>query len=87
MIQALAKATNSLHFSWPVQSEPEIKGTTVSSFSVCMCRWYKLGVNLAADLVAAVLLSCACKIFPPTLHDMWQMHWARIFIRVNRPLY
>ena len=31
-----------------------IKGTAVSSLGVCVCRWYKCGVNLASVLFAAV---------------------------------
>ena len=53
MILALAKALNSLLFIWPVRSEPAIKETAVSSFGVCVCRWYKFGVNLVSDLFAA----------------------------------
>ena len=65
MIPALAKAINSSFFSWPVQSEPAIKaGTAVSSFGVCMFRWYKFGVNLAADLVAAVFAELCMQNFP-----------------------
>ena len=65
MIPALAKAIDSLFSPGrPVRSEPAIKGTTVSSFGVCVCRWYKFSVSLASDLYAAVLLDDACKNFP-----------------------
>ena len=45
----LSEEDQQLIFSWPVRSEPAIKGTAASSFCVCVCRWYKLGVNLATD--------------------------------------
>ena len=53
MIPALGKAIDSLFFSWPVRYDLAVQGTAVSSFGVCVCRWYKFGVNLASDLFAA----------------------------------
>ena len=52
MIPASGKAINSLFFSSPVRSEPAVKRTAVSSIGVCVCHWYKFGVNLASDLFA-----------------------------------
>ena len=71
MIPALVRAIGSLFFSWPVWSEQAINATAVSSFGVCICRWYTFGVNLASDLFAANLLDNACKIFPPTIHNIY----------------
>ena len=93
MIPALAKAINSLFFSWPVRSELAIQGTAASSFSVCVCRWYKLGVNLVSDLFAADFAGqCIGKFsLPPStipIGYLCDMRIGPVFsLRVNHRLY
>ena len=60
----LSKGDQQLIFSWSVRSEPAIKGTSVSSFGVWVCRWFKIGVNLASDLFAAEFAELCMQKFP-----------------------
>ena len=53
-----------LFFSWLVQSEPAVKGTAVSSFGVCMCHWYRFGVNFASDIFPADFTGQCMQNFP-----------------------
>ena len=61
---SLSEGDQQLIFYWSVRPEPAIKGTAVSSLGVCMCHWYKIGVNLESELFATEFAELCMQSFP-----------------------